>query len=62
MSPEVNDDLRTKSGGACTKLCQVSRSAFTVGQSVRYVRICIGYLPFILTSFPTNWRECVRCR
>jgi len=57
-----SDDLTTKSGGACTKLCHLSRSARTVGQSVKYVRICIGFLPFILTSFLTNWRDCVRCR
>jgi len=62
MSTEANDDLTPKSGGACTKFCHVSRSALTVGRSVRYVRICNGSLSFILTSFLTNWRECVRCR
>jgi len=57
MSTKANDDLTSKSGGACTKLCHVSRLALAVSQNVRYVRIC-KRIPGIHSDLvPNEWNR-----
>jgi len=56
MSSKVND-LTSKSAGACTKLCHVSRSALAVGQNVRYVRIRKGTPVIHSDLVPNEWKR-----